>query len=273
MVSFSRGTNAIGLATTKGNRRAYRSDGAMRHGRQGPGARRTNSKSMKLRIALVAMSMLTVMPLAQGHSATDYIGIADNYFDPPRWVAGTGDTVEWRTTCSYYSDDCTGAHNVTAYEGAAFASPSPIGHPGTFSVTLDSDGPIGYRCTFHSTLANGRCTGMCGVIAKDADITPPSAVITEPSNDQIVTLPGVTGAVTIAGTATDDIAVGLVQLTLYDVLGRPSAHQTTCTGCPGTSVTWQRVLDLAPGVYTAEARAFDSAGNNRTSARVRFFVL
>lgn len=228
---------------------------------------------MKLRIMLVVLSMLAVMPMGQSRSAADYIAIADNHFDPPRWVAGSGETVEWRTTCSYYGEDeCTGGHNVTAYDGATFASPSPIGHPGTFSVTLDSDGPIGYRCTLHSTLSEGQCTGMCGVIAKDADVTPPAATITEPGNDDVI-LTGVTGAVPIGGTATDDVAVGTVQLTIYDVLGRASAHQTTCTGCPGSSITWQRTLDLMPGLYTVEARAYDSAGNSRTSARVRFFVV
>ena len=66
---------------------------------------------------------------------------------------GKGDKVVWKNP--------TGVnHTVTFYEGAT--KNTTIGPDERTSKTFKTTGPKYYRCTIHSTLNDGECTGMCG---------------------------------------------------------------------------------------------------------------
>ncbi len=67
-----------------------------------------------------------------------------------------GDKVVWRNP----SD---GAHNVTAYGGNW--SKSTVLAPGdTTSKRFRKKGTYKYYCSFHGSVENGQCSGMCGRI-------------------------------------------------------------------------------------------------------------
>lgn len=64
-----------------------------------------------------------------------------------------GDTVVWKNPTSV-------KHTVTFYEGA---TKNTTIHPGErTSKKFKTTGPKYYRCTLHSQLNDGECTGMCG---------------------------------------------------------------------------------------------------------------
>ena len=64
-----------------------------------------------------------------------------------------GDKVVWRNPTSVN-------HTVTFYEGAT--KNTTIGPDERTSKTFKTRGPKYYRCTIHSTMNDGECSGMCG---------------------------------------------------------------------------------------------------------------
>lgn len=64
-----------------------------------------------------------------------------------------GDRVVWKNPTSRN-------HTVTFYEGAS--KNTTIGPGERTSKKFRSRGPTYYRCTIHSELNDGECTGMCG---------------------------------------------------------------------------------------------------------------
>jgi plastocyanin len=64
-----------------------------------------------------------------------------------------GDKVVWRNPTSVN-------HTVTFYEGAT--KNTTIGPDERTSKKFTTRGPKYYRCTIHSTMNDGECSGMCG---------------------------------------------------------------------------------------------------------------
>ena len=64
-----------------------------------------------------------------------------------------GDKVVWKNPTSV-------KHTVTFYEGAKKNTTIAPGE--RTSKKFTSSGPTYYRCTLHSQLNDGECTGMCG---------------------------------------------------------------------------------------------------------------
>jgi len=64
-----------------------------------------------------------------------------------------GDKVVWKNPTSVN-------HTVTFYEGAT--KNTTIGEGERTSKKFKTKGPKYYRCTLHSQLNDGECTGMCG---------------------------------------------------------------------------------------------------------------
>jgi plastocyanin len=80
----------------------------------------------------------------------------DNVFRPRRVTVSVGERVVWRSTSSR-------THTVTAYRGGWSKNTTLVEGERT-SFTFSDRGRFRYRCMFHSTLSDGRCSGMCGVV-------------------------------------------------------------------------------------------------------------
>ncbi|HEX9712811.1 MAG TPA: Ig-like domain-containing protein [Actinomycetota bacterium] len=130
-------------------------------------------------------ALVAVLALLPAQAAERSVDVLDFRFEPYALQAFSGDTVTWNW-------QGTQPHNITAYSGASFASPSQ--RNGSFSVTFGG-GTVLYRCTLHSTIDQGPCNGMCGIISND--VTPPAApTIAQPAAGTTVASP-----VRIGGTA------------------------------------------------------------------------
>jgi Big-like domain-containing protein len=100
------------------------------------------------------------------------------------------------------------------------------------------------------------------------DANPPAVHITRPSGYLIAQIVLPSETVTVSGTATDRIGVDRIVVTYTPVLpglGTEVTHTATCTGCPGTNVTWTDTPDLALGLYEVVVIAYDGVGNSSPS--------
>lgn len=119
----------------------------------------------RIRISLVLATFLVVTAVAgtgaaaQGHHApkraTKTVKGIVSHWSPTTVRISTGDTIKWKAV--------SGTHTVTAYgnnwtfnHGLATGQVEDrrFAHAGTFR----------FRCTIHSTLTNGQCSGMCGKV-------------------------------------------------------------------------------------------------------------
>jgi plastocyanin len=78
----------------------------------------------------------------------------------PRHVYGAepGDYVRWRNPTSR-------THNVTSYNAGTDWNYSRTIAPGTsVRKQFNRRGTFYYRCTVHSSLVGGQCSGQCGII-------------------------------------------------------------------------------------------------------------
>lgn len=88
-----------------------------------------------------------------------------------------------------------------------------------------------------------------------ADTTPPAISITSPSGGQVFTSP----AVTVTGTASDDVAVGLVEVRVNGGSWQVASGTSSCSAD----------VNLTPGPNTIDARVTHTSGNtNQASVTV-----
>ena len=111
-----------------------------------------------LSIVLVLVALLLLATLA---SAATFRVRARFTEDGYRWrpktlLVPTGSRVVWKMV--------DGRHNVTSIGSNWSKSSDDISAGGTTSFTYNSGGTYRYRCTLHSGLSAGTCTGMCGKI-------------------------------------------------------------------------------------------------------------
>lgn len=205
------------------------------------------------------------------HAATWTVNVTSNAFDPASRVATSGDNIRF-----WWAN---GQHTVTAYEGATFDT--GIRSPGFETSVPFAGTTIKYRCTLHSQVSQfGTCSGMCGIISKDAaDTQPPTVAITSPKGREVV-IPqpqlggtALENTVRIAGVASDNDRVLAVLVRIYDTIGSGREVPATCQGCGSAVANFEVRQNLVPGSYVIEATAVDYSGNLRTSERTSFFVL
>ena len=118
-------------------------------------------RSMRRTIALVALALVTVMVVASLASAATFRvrgKFTDNGY---RWKPKTVEVpvqsrVVWKMV--------TGTHNVTSTSNNWSKSSGNIGSGGTTAHTFKKTGVFKYRCTLHSSVGSGKCTGMCGKV-------------------------------------------------------------------------------------------------------------
>jgi plastocyanin len=82
-------------------------------------------------------------------------GVSNNW--RPRSISvAVGSRIVWRSV--------EGTHNVTATSNNWNKNSGPLPPGSRTSFTFNRRGTYRYRCTFHSTISNGACTGMCGKV-------------------------------------------------------------------------------------------------------------
>jgi plastocyanin len=109
----------------------------------------------------VAVMLVAVLLLGSVASAATFRVRAKFTDSGYRWrpktlSVPTGSRVVWRMV--------EGTHNVTSISNNWTKQSGNIGPGGTTAFTFDGGGTYRYRCTLHSGLSNGTCTGMCGKV-------------------------------------------------------------------------------------------------------------
>jgi plastocyanin len=77
------------------------------------------------------------------------------HWSPTTVRISTGDIIKWRGV--------SGSHTVSAY-GGNWAFNRDLATGDVERRTFRRAGSFRFRCMFHSTLANGQCSGMCGKV-------------------------------------------------------------------------------------------------------------
>jgi plastocyanin len=108
---------------------------------------------------LMGVTIAAAMLLTAGAALAETFGIratTSRTWNPKHRYVTKGDTIKWRNP--------TGRrHNIRAYGGNwSYSTQLPAGT--SRSRRFGSTGTYRYRCSLHSTLSNGACSGMCGII-------------------------------------------------------------------------------------------------------------
>lgn len=118
--------------------------------------------SVRPRLAVsVALLLVALVLLGSVASAATYrvrgVSVDSSFRWRPRTLSvPTGSRVVWRAV--------DGTHNVTSTSNNWSKSSGSLSPGETTAFTFDDTGTYRYRCTFHSTLSNGTCSGMCGKV-------------------------------------------------------------------------------------------------------------
>lgn len=226
--------------------------------------------------AALFLTLASFVLLPRAAMAVDVgVSVYNNSFAPTPVQATTGEKVTWTWTCtdgSYGGGTNCISHNVTAFEGASFASGNKSAQGSTFSYTPTSNASIKYRCTLHSSLSGATCNGMCGAIVPDNE--KPTVRIFRPASP-LVTL-GTPGArVNFAGDVKDNREVVAMWFRVTSLLGTGGGtFAMACPNCPMSGQNlWESDLDLAPGHYTVTANARDSSGLEGASPAITVVVI
>jgi plastocyanin len=116
--------------------------------------------------ALVALTAVLILGTASPAFAETFDVRAARQSDGTGWRwrpkhvygAEPGDYVRWRNPTSV-------THNITSYNAGTDWSYSRTLAPGTTRrKQFNRRGTFYYRCTIHSALSGGQCSGQCGII-------------------------------------------------------------------------------------------------------------
>ena len=113
---------------------------------------------MLKRPLVVLMALMVVLAMtgaAEGGTVTVKVGASGSTFSPKSKSVPKGTKVVWA--------DQGGSHTVTAYS-KNWTKTTHLSGMASTSFTFKSAGVYKYRCTIHSTLSGGVCSGMCGKI-------------------------------------------------------------------------------------------------------------
>jgi plastocyanin len=130
-----------------------------RNGTDSGGPRRPSRTTSAVLAVVLALGLVVAMP-GVGFAERQRVRAAAERWRPAHLFITVGDTVVWRNP-----DDRR--HNVVAYGGGwRFNKTLDPGESvrRVFDEVRTGGDPYQYRCTLHSSLVNGRCRGMCGLI-------------------------------------------------------------------------------------------------------------
>jgi plastocyanin len=105
--------------------------------------------------ALVTLVMVQVLPAQAAVTVRVGAGTNCRHFKPAKVSVAKGAKVVWKDVCL--------SHTVTAYS-RNWSKDVTLSVGDTASRIFRSKGVFKYRCEFHSTLAGGVCSGMCGKV-------------------------------------------------------------------------------------------------------------
>jgi plastocyanin len=113
-------------------------------------------RSLRWVPALALASVLAMMSTASGAVLVRGVSTSNGFRWRPKVVEiNTGTRVKWKAV--------SGTHNVTDYKGNWNKS-TTISAGETTGFTFNNSGVYKFRCTLHSNLSNGVCSGMCGKV-------------------------------------------------------------------------------------------------------------
>lgn len=107
-------------------------------------------------VATLAAGAVFALPATSQGATFTVRATSSRTWKPAILTVGKGSRVVWKNPTST-------RHNVVSY--SRNWSKSSALNPGTStSFTFRRTGRYKYRCTFHSSLRDGRCEGMCGKV-------------------------------------------------------------------------------------------------------------
>jgi hypothetical protein len=163
--------------------------------------------------------------------------------------------------------DCTTVNttSVTINPAVPMTISNCSGSQATFTTNSQSGSTI-YTVTVSSSVTDTAGNTMSSNYQfsyTTEDLGIPSSSITDPADGSMMNM-FASDPYTITGTATDNTAVQGIEISIN---GGPWLPATTCTGCPGTSVTWTYDWTLpSDGNYIIQSRASDTSGNTEVPA-------
>lgn len=174
----------------------------------------------------------------------------------PRALAAVGGTLKvtltWQTPVS---DGGSLITNFTIYRGTTPGGETLLTTVGPVLTYTDSAVTAGttyfYEVAAINSVGEGPKSNEAHATPTAPDTTPPTIKITAPANNSLLSSLNVT----VNGTATDDTAVALVEVST------DGANWIAATG----TASWTATLTLKPGPNTIYARATDTAGNKATT--------
>jgi plastocyanin len=121
--------------------------------------RRARRTSLVLTAFLIVTVSTGTAAVAGGRAtparATKTVRAIVTHWSPTTVRISTGDVIKWRGV--------SGTHTVTAY-GANWRFNKDLSTGDVEDRTFRRAGAFRFRCTFHSTLTDGHCSGMCGKV-------------------------------------------------------------------------------------------------------------
>ena len=121
-------------------------------------SKRSICTSLVLAVFLVVTAVAATGAIAKGHAptrATKTVRAIVTHWSPTIVRISTGDTIKWKAV--------SGTHTVTAY-GGNWAFNHGLATGQVEDRRFRRAGTFRFRCTIHSTLTNGQCSGMCGKV-------------------------------------------------------------------------------------------------------------
>jgi plastocyanin len=112
----------------------------------------------RLTILVAAITLVAAFAVQPAGAAVVIKGVSTTSgfrWRPHAVSVAVGTKVVWKAV--------TGSHTVTAYKGK-WKKNTTLAQGSTTSFTFNTAGVYKFRCTFHSTLVNGVCSGMCGKV-------------------------------------------------------------------------------------------------------------
>jgi plastocyanin len=108
--------------------------------------------SLILAVFLVATAIATSAAAARATKTVRASGVS---WSPATARISRSDVIKWRGV--------SGTHTVTAY-GGNWSFNKALSTGDVEDRTVRRAGTFRFRCTIHSSLANGDCSGMCGKV-------------------------------------------------------------------------------------------------------------
>lgn len=107
-------------------------------------------------IVVVLMVVLGMTGVASAGTVTVKAGASGNHFSPSAKSVPKGTKVVWKNVS-------VTKHTVTSYS-KNWSKKTGLPAGSSTSFVFKTKGVYKYRCTLHSTLSGGVCSGMCGKI-------------------------------------------------------------------------------------------------------------